>query len=369
MHQSHIGICLRGIKLVNPRPIRRFLKFLSFSMAALLNNSKNSNTSVASRGADMPRSRNKFLPSIFEERQDEKIQDFRKALQISVVAVRSSVHDGQGADENILQEQLGPRCRTVNSMRKTLVRSFSANRMEHNNQWRTKHQNSAFGGGNRLNSSLLGGNRSFGQRKMTSPGVNRGRAMDMPEVIDLTNLEEVKNVAKRFFEEELKMDLSDPRFNKPEDFITSLHWKAERKFSYGELWQCRRNPLSPTALLNSPDIFPPTPNMSSKNQAPTNVNKTNQGGLYEKLKPFPQLQSKYFQVCYSKPKTAVNGNTQKNALTASFKEQKDCSLKRGRQRILNPIKRDVQKSKDVLRRRAQHQNKILGQKQVAEKNY
>ena len=347
-------------------------------MAALLNSSKSSGSSAAPRGADMARSRNKFLPSIFEEKQDDKIQDFRKALQISEdeedeveLAVRSSIHDGQGVDEIVLQEQLGPRCRTGNIKRKTLVRSFSDNRMEHNNPWRSKRQNSAFVGGSRLNSSLLAGNRSFGQRKITSPGVNRGRAMDMPEVIDLTNPEEVKNIAKRFFEEELKMDSSDPRFIKPEDFIANLHWKAERKFSYGELWHRRRNSLPPTALsVNSPDTFPPPANNLSKKLAPTTVNKTNQGGLYEKLKPFPQLGSKYFEVCYSKPKTAVHGNTEiKKTLTTSFKEEKDCGLKRGRQRILNPIKRNVQKSNNLLRWRAQHQSKILGKKQVEEKNY
>lgn len=326
----------------------------------------------------MARSRNKFLPSIFEEKQDEKILDFRKALKISEddeddveVAVRSSIYDGQGVDEIVLQEQLGPRCRTGNIKRKTLVRSFSDNRMEHNHPWRSKRQNSAFVGGNRLNSSLLAGNRSFGQRKITSPGVNGGRAMDMPEVIDLTNPEEVKNIAKRFFEEELKMDSSDPRFNKPEDFIASLHWKAETKFSYGELWHRGRNSLPPTAMaVNSPDTCPPTANNFSKKQAPTPVNKTNQESLYEKLKPFPQLESKYFQVFYSKPKTAVNGNTEvKKTLTTSFKEQKDCGLKRGRQRSLNPIKRNVQKSNNLLTWRAQHQNKIPGQKQVEEKNY
>ena len=66
---------------------------------------------------------------------------------------------------------------------------------------------------------LLGipsGNRSFGyrQRKITSGGgVNWGRAIDILEVINLTNPEEAKNLPKRFFEDELKMDLADPRFN------------------------------------------------------------------------------------------------------------------------------------------------------------
>ena len=65
-------------------------------------------------------------------------------------------------------------------------------------------------------SGIPSGNRSFGyrQRKITSPGgVNRGRAINMLEVINLTNPEEAKNLTKRFFEDELKMDLADPRFN------------------------------------------------------------------------------------------------------------------------------------------------------------
>ena len=35
----------------------------------------------------------------------------------------------------------------------------------------------------------------------------------MLEVINLTNPEEAKNLTELFFEDELKMDLADPRFN------------------------------------------------------------------------------------------------------------------------------------------------------------
>ena len=55
----------------------------------------------------------------------------------------------------------------------------------------------------------------YRQRKITSPGlVNRGRAIDMLEVINLTNPEGAKNLTELFFEDELKMDFTaDPRFN------------------------------------------------------------------------------------------------------------------------------------------------------------
>lgn len=63
--------------------------------------------------------------------------------------------------------------------------------------------------------------------------MNRARHVDEAEVIDLTNSEEVKEIARRFFQDELKVDLLDSLFDKPEDFIPNLWWKAERKFSYG----------------------------------------------------------------------------------------------------------------------------------------
>ena len=46
------------------------------------------------------------------------------------------------------------------------------------------------------------------------PGyVNRGSAIDVLEVINLTNPEEAQNFTKRFFEDQLKMDLTGPCFN------------------------------------------------------------------------------------------------------------------------------------------------------------
>jgi len=51
----------------------------------------------------------------------------------------------------------------------------------------------------------------------------------MLEVINLTSPEGAKNLAKRFFEDELKMDLADPRFNNwPEYFIASLLESVEK---------------------------------------------------------------------------------------------------------------------------------------------
>ena len=52
-------------------------------MAAILNNSNDKTSSATRKSADMERARNNFLPSIFEEKNDDKIQDFRKALMIS----------------------------------------------------------------------------------------------------------------------------------------------------------------------------------------------------------------------------------------------------------------------------------------------
>ena len=51
----------------------------------------------------------------------------------------------------------------------------------------------------------------------------------MLEVINLTNPEEAKNLTELFFEDELKMDLADPRFNNwPEYFIVSLLESVEK---------------------------------------------------------------------------------------------------------------------------------------------
>ena len=322
------------------------------------------------------RPRNKFLPSIFEEKNDYKIQDFRKPLKISEDdegdldgAVRSGMYEaGEGVDEKIPREQQGPRSRMGAARWKTLIRSYSDNRVDAVSQsgWRLKRQGSAFVGGNRLNSGVPSSNRSFGQRKITSPGVNRARAVDMPEVIDLTNPEEVKSIAKRLFEKELEMDLSDPRFDKPEDFIASLRWKAERKFSYGELWHRRQTSLQATTLPNNAEIFETTTNTANNKQE--RVNKNNEVNFFEKLQPYSQLESKYFQVCYSKPKTAGNGNIERKKLTTSFKEQDEGGSKRRRGRILNPIRRDVQKTKNALRWQGQNLKKAVGQNQTEEKS-
>ena len=323
----------------------------------------------------MARPKNKFLPSIFEEKQDEKIQDFRKALKITEdeeenvdLEVRTGMHEGEGADEKNLREQQGTRSRASTGKFKALVRSLSELRMDNTSSWRSRRQGSAFVGGNRIKSGIPSGNRAFGygQRKITSPGVNRARAIDVPDVVDLTNPEEVKNIAKRFFEEELKMDLSDPRFHKPEDFIKSLRWKAERKFSYEELWHRGRNSLQPSALMNNLEIFQNTPNVMKNKKAL--INKNGQGDVFEKLPSFPQLESKYFQVCYSKPRTGGDGNIEKKKLTTSFKEPSESGPRRRRGRILNPIRWDVKKSKKALRWRGQAQERTLKQKQLEEKN-
>lgn len=335
-------------------------------MATFANNQKSGNF-TATRGGEMARPRSKFLPSIFEEKQDEKIQEFRKALQINddeeehmKGTVRSGIYDGESVDEKILQDQQNPRLRVSTAKLKTPVRSSSESRLDHNS-WRSKRRHSAFAGGNRLNSSILGGNKSFGygQRKITSPGVNRGRAVDTPEVIDLTNQEDVKNIAKRFFEEELQMDLSDPPLNKPEDFITSLRWKAESKFSYSELWHRRRNSLQSTALSDSSEMFQSTVSSLDRKQAP--IEKTNRSNLYDKLKPFPQLKSKYFQVCYSKPKTIRDANTvNKTFSTSLIKQQADYGYRRKKYRILNPIRRHEKKSDNILTAKSKDRKRNSG---------
>lgn len=324
-------------------------------MAAFLNN-KNSSTPRAA--TDMARARNKFLPSIFEEKNaDDKIQDFRKALNINedeeddqLAMVRSAIHEAESGEENkaMQRDHSAPR-RSGTTRLKPLIRSLSDSRMD---QWRSKRHGSAFAGGSRISSGIPSGQRSFGQRKIASPGVNRARQVDVAEVIDLTNPEEVKEIARRFFQDELKMDLLDPRFDKPEDFIASLRWKAERKFSYGELWQRRMSGVG--TLLNSATIH----------QRPTNdklvqTNKDNQ------VHPYTQVaDSRFLQISYSKPKAlkTSDGNSfpEKKKLTTSFKEPANYDSRRRREKILNPIKRDAKKSKNILRWR--------GQTQVEKKN-
>ena len=53
-------------------------------MATFLNGKKSSN-GEPSRGTNSSKAKGKFLPSIFEEKQEDKIQDFLQALQIDDV--------------------------------------------------------------------------------------------------------------------------------------------------------------------------------------------------------------------------------------------------------------------------------------------
>lgn len=338
-------------------------------MAAFLSsNSKNSSAPRVS--ADMAQARNKFLPSIFEEKNDDKIQDFRKALKIredddeeeNDNLVRSAIHEGESVDENKASIAMSKdpsvprRAGTAAARWKPLLRSFSESRMD---QWRSKRQGSAFVGGNRINSSISSSQRSFGigQRKITSPGVNRARQVDVAEVIDLTNPEEVKEIARRFFQDELKMDLLDPRFDRPEDFIASLRWKAEKKFSYGELWQRRMSGAGlngHAALMNNAIV-----NQRLNNEKPAQINK------YSQVQPYTQIDSPFFKISYSKPKAlkTSDGNSfvEKKNLTTSVKRQADYvdyASRRRRGRILNPIGREVKTSK----------NRLCGKSQVEKKN-
>ncbi|XP_078382238.1 uncharacterized protein LOC144664910 [Oculina patagonica] len=330
---------------------------------AAVNSSNNKNSSAPRVSADMARARNKFLPSIFEEKNDEKIQDFRKALKISEDdeeeqetnnLVRSAIHEEESADENkasmaAKDPSVPRRAGTASWSRlKPLVRSLSESRMD---QWRSKRQGSAFAGGSRINSGIASGQRSFGigQRKITSPGVNRAR-VEVAEVIDLTNPEEVKQIARRFFQDELKMDLLDPRFDRPDDFLASLRWKAERKFSYGELWQRR--------MSGGYNGHATLANSSTINQR-LNTNKLEQINKYSQVQPYTPIDSPFFQVSYSKPKAlkTSNGNSfaEKKTLTTSFKQQADYGSRQKRGRILNPLRREVKTSKNSLRRCRQTQ--------------
>lgn len=321
-------------------------------MAAFLNNKNNPRAP-----ADMARVRNKFLPSIFEEKNDDKIQDFRKALKINedeeeevdpLAIVHSALHEAETAEESktsTIRDQQNASRRTATARLKPLTRSFSESRMDH---WRSKRQGSAFVGGSRINSGIPSGTRSFGQRKITSPGVNRARQVEVEEVIDLTNPEEVKKIARRFFQDELKMDLLDPRFDKPEDFIASLRWKAERKFSYGELWQRRMSVGAHNATLIT------NPATGWQQRANSNKKLHEQGQVHT----YAQVNSPFLQISYSKPKAlkcSAGGNSvaDKKKLTTSFKQQADNCSRRRRGRILNPIRQDEKKSKNVLRYRGQ----------------
>lgn len=313
-------------------------------MAAFLNNK---NSSAPRATADMARVRNKFLPSIFEEKNDDKIQDFRKALKINeddvdevdqFAMVHSALHEAETVEENkgsVMRDSHKIPRRIGTARIKPLTRSFSDSRMD---PWRPRRQTSAFVGASRINSGIPTGQRSFGQRKITSPGVNRARQVDVAEVIDLTNPEDANEIARRFFQDELKMDLLDPRFDKPEDFIANLRWKAERKFSYGELWQRRISGGAHNITLtnNSPTIWP-SPKCDEK--LPT----------IGKSHTYTQVNSPFLQIFYSKPKAGGDFFSDKKRLTSSFKEHADNCYRRKRGGILNPIRRADKKSKTIIR--------------------
>lgn len=314
-------------------------------MAAFLNNSNNKTGSAPGMSADMARARNKFLPSIYEEKNDDKIQDFRKALMINedddeengrLAKVHSAIHEAESVDDN---KPSTPRRAITAAGFKPPIRRFSESRIE---QWRSKRQGSAYVGGSRSNSCIPLSQRSFGigQRKVTSPGVNRARQVDVAEVIDLTNPEEVKEIARRFFQDELKMDLLDPRFDEPEDFLARLRWKAERKFSYGELWQRRMSGgghHNLTMMMNNATI----------NQRTTN-DKLVQKNKHSLANPHNQTDSPFLQISYSKPTVLKTLDAtrfaEKKKLTTSFKPQADYGSRRTRGRILNPIRRDLKKT-------------------------
>ncbi|PFX27124.1 hypothetical protein AWC38_SpisGene8197 [Stylophora pistillata] len=170
-------------------------------MAAFLDN-KNSSVPVPRATADMARVRKK--------RNDDKIQDLRKALKINeddvkeldqLAMVHSALHEAETVEENngsVIRDRQNsipryldtsiPRYldtsipRRIGTGRvKPLSRSFSESRID---QWRSRRQSSAFVGASRINSSIPSGQRSLGQREITSSGVNRARQVDVAEVID-----------------------------------------------------------------------------------------------------------------------------------------------------------------------------------------
>ena len=315
---------------------------LSVQMAAILNNLNDKTSSSTRKSADMARARNNFLPSIFEEKNDDKIQDFRKALMISededeengsLAKVRSAVYDADSADDN---KPSSPQ-RVITGRIKPPIRRFSESHgME---QWRSKRQSSAYVGRSRSNSCIPSGQRSFGigQRKITSPGVNRARQVDVVDVIDLTNPEEVKEIARRFFQDELKMDFLNARFDEPEDFLASPRRKAEREFIYGELWQRKMSGgghFYQTIMMNS-------------NQRTTNDEHVQQN-KHSRIHPYSHTAASFLQISYSKPtvlKTLDTAYAEKKKLTTSFKPQADYGSRRTRGRIPNPIRRDKKKKK------------------------
>ena len=313
-------------------------------MAANLNNSNNKTGSAPRKSADMARARNNFLPSIFEEKNDDKIQDFRKALMLSEdddeengrqANVRSAIHDADSTEDN--KPSTPQRAITAARIKPPIRRFSESHGME---QWRSKRQGSAYVGRSRSNSCIPSSQRSFGigQRKITSPGVNRAsRQVDVADVIDLTNPEDVKEIARRFFQEELKMDFLDLRFDEPDDFLASPRRKAETEFIYGELWQRKLS----GGRHNNQII------MMNNNQR-TNNDEQVQKNKQSRIRPYSHTDSSFLQISYSKPtvlKTLdATSYAEKKKLTVSFKPQADCGSRRTRGRVPKPIRRDVKKN-------------------------
>ena len=315
-------------------------------MATFLNGKKSSNREP-SRGTNSSKAKSKFLPSIFEEKQEDKIQDFLQALQIDDVGVQQHQMEGSvrsgfnGSDA--YSETPGPRSRAGTANVGNLGRRSSDSSFE-NCSSRSKRQNSAFAWGIRSKSVIMGGKGSlgYGQRTISSLGVSRGQDDYAPEVIDLTNPEQVKNIATRFFKE-----LSDPGFNNPEDTTTSWSWKTERKFSCDELWHPRRNSsdLTTSTWVSNGEILSPFRSISGTSQAP--MDKSNFRGFHDNSRPLPQLKSKYFEVYYTEPNTTQKIKIEKENLTTSFEGQSNCVSKKRRKRILSPIRREVKRSNTI----------------------
>lgn len=294
-------------------------------MATFLNDEKSRKVigeSASLRGEISSKGKNNFLPSIFEEKQDDKIQDFCQALQINQEyqddGIEGSVRSGffgSDAHRETIPQRLRSRSGTVNLG--TLNRRLSGSSSESGSS-RALRQNSAFAWGNRSKSGILGGYGSlgYGHRKNYSPDVNMMHEEHVPEVIDLNNPEQVKNIAKRFFKEELNMDLSDPVLTKTDDLIARLRWKAEKKFSYDELWHRRRNSLEYTDWLTQGEIAHPSASVFPRSQL--SINRNSCKGFNEKLKPFPQLKSKYFEVYYTKPNTNGKSKIENENLATYF---------------------------------------------------
>ena len=134
------------------------------------------------------------MARVRNKRNDDKIQDLRKALKINeddvkkvdqLARVHSALHEAETVEENngsVIRDRQNSIPRRIGTGRvKPLSRSFSESRMD---QWRSRRQSSAFVGASRINSSIPSGQRSLGQREITSSGVNRAQQVDVAEVID-----------------------------------------------------------------------------------------------------------------------------------------------------------------------------------------